>query len=373
MGQVSFISIHFQTKSEVQLNIDFVTADSPDGPKAIITAIDPDKGKTEKVEKVKEEEKAKKPKPELRRGFSRESSKDRKGSDGEKSSTRSSSISDEDRSKAVKKADAGNGNGNGEGRKAVGGKKAAASVPKAGKPSTNQTAKNGKSEKSGSNTETESDDDKKSDSSQNQNQNRQNVVQDQNAILEGEDWKVVISSRHELATTSDEPNRTVIITPKQKVLEVETEVEEEVKVVEKAKVREKKITFDRKVADPRADPIPKPPQYPCARPPRGYVPPKPVPNASPGMSMTMSGRNSVVSSNVAVVSPLPTKTISSTSSTPARSSFAGDKCGTFQMYIKQEPIDLDVQAVPPALVRLPLPMRICNVSYDSIYDDPDYF
>ena len=29
-----------QSKSEVQLNIDFVTADSPAGPKAIITAID---------------------------------------------------------------------------------------------------------------------------------------------------------------------------------------------------------------------------------------------------------------------------------------------------------------------------------------------
>ena len=318
------------------------------------------------MEKVQEEEKAKKPKPELRRSFSRDSSKDRKGSDSEKGSTRSSSISDEERSKAAKKAEAGNGNGKGEGRKAVGGKKAAASVPKAGKPSTNPTAKNVK-EKSGSNTETESDDDKKSDSSQNQKV-AAGVIQDQNAIMEGEDWKVVISSRHELATTSDEPNRTVIVTPKQKVIEVEAE--EEVKVVEKAKVREKKITFDKKVVDPRADPIPKPPQYPCARPPRNYVPPRPVPNASPGMSMTMSGRNSVVSSNVAVVSPLPTKTISSTASTPARNSF--DKCGTFQMYIKQEPIDLDVQDAPPS-IRLPLPMKICNVSYDSIYDDPDFF
>jgi hypothetical protein len=42
------------------------------------------------------------------------------------------------------------------------------------------------------------------------------------------------------------------------------------------------------------------------------------------------------------------------------------------MYIKQEPIDLDVESAAP-LIRLPLPMKICNVSYDSIYDDPDAF
>ena len=45
----------------------------------------------------------------------------------------------------------------------------------------------------------------------------------------------------------------------------------------------KKVQIDKKVVDPRADPIPKPPQYPCARPPRGYVPPRVAPNASPGM------------------------------------------------------------------------------------------
>lgn len=44
----------------------------------------------------------------------------------------------------------------------------------------------------------------------------------------------------------------------------------------------KKVQIDKKLVDPRADPIPKPPQYPCARPPRNYIPAKVVPNASPG-------------------------------------------------------------------------------------------
>jgi hypothetical protein len=70
--------------------------------------------------------------------------------------------------------------------------------------------------------------------------------------------------------------RTVIITPKiqQKVVEEAKVVEEEVvaaAAVAKAVTREKKITFDRKVPDSRADPIPKPPQYPAARPPRFFV------------------------------------------------------------------------------------------------------
>jgi len=72
-------------------------------------------------------------------------------------------VSDEDKSKAAKRADAGNG-------KKAAGKKAAVSVPKASKPSTNQAAKNGMKtagkDKSGPSTETESDDDKKPDSSE---------------------------------------------------------------------------------------------------------------------------------------------------------------------------------------------------------------
>ena len=45
------------------------------------------------------------------------------------------------------------------------------------------------------------------------------------------------------------------------------------------------------------------------------------------------------------------------------------------MYIKQEPIDLDVESAPsiPILMPRSIPLNICNVSYDSIYDDPDFW
>jgi len=49
-----------------------------------------------------------------------------------------------------------------------------------------------------------------------------------------------------------------------------------------------------------------------------------------------------------------------------------DDIDTFQMMIKQEPIDLDLESVPLP----PIPtkqMEICNVAYDSIYDEPFCF
>ena len=202
-------------------------------------------------------------------------------------------------------------------------------MPKAAKAGTNTNVKNAEAskmpekDKSGMPTEAESEEDKKSDAGQ----TGENVSQNQNALLEGEVWKVVISSRHELETLNDLSNRTVIVTPKIQQKVVVEEAKEEEKVVEKVttKAKEKKITFDKKIPDARSDPIPKPPQYPCARPPRGYVPPRPVPNASPGLTKSLSSRSSVSSSNVAVVSPLPIK--SSMSSPP---SVISDHCGTYQ-------------------------------------------
>jgi hypothetical protein len=46
----------------------------------------------------------------------------------------------------------------------------------------------------------------------------------QNAVLEGEDWKVTITSKHELETSSDLPHKTVTITPKIPAAVVEEEV-----------------------------------------------------------------------------------------------------------------------------------------------------
>jgi hypothetical protein len=84
---------------------------------------------------------------------------------------------------------------------------------------------------------------------------------------------------------SDSPHNTVIITPKTPP----PPPKEEKKAVKAAKAaavktKDKKITFEKKVYDARSDPIPKPPQYPCARPPRNYIPQRQIPNASPGVT-----------------------------------------------------------------------------------------
>ena len=107
-----FVSL-IQSKSEVRLNIDFISGDSPEGTKAVITAIDKDKIREKEVtdnlkrsnskdENSKEREKSFERKPSLAKsskGSSRDQSKERKSassSDGEKSSKRSS-ISDEEK------------------------------------------------------------------------------------------------------------------------------------------------------------------------------------------------------------------------------------------------------------------------------------
>lgn len=73
----------------------------------------------------------------------------------------------------------------------------------------------------------------------------------QSSVLEGEEWRVTISSKHELLTSSDPDNRTVIIRPK-------TPPKEEKKAAVKAakaaavKSKEKKITFEKKIHDARS-------------------------------------------------------------------------------------------------------------------------
>ena len=83
--------------------------------------------------------------------------------------------------------------------------------------------------------------------------------------FEGEDWKVTISSEHQLETIADTPRTTVVVTPKPPKKGEEIKQEQNVrkdmgKVVTKGKV-EKKV-----YKDPRHDPIPKPPMHPAARP-----------------------------------------------------------------------------------------------------------
>ena len=158
---------------------------------------------------------------------------------------------------------------------------------------------------------------------------------------------MTISSKHELTTSSDTPNKTVIITPKiqEKIVEEKKEVKQVV-----AKTKEKRVVTQTK----KSREIPAPPQYPCTRPPKEYVEPRPY-----GWPMVLD-RNS----NIAIVAPLP----KSLGTTPLsnRNSFENlDQCGVYSMYIKQEPIDYDVNSSRP--------MPICHVSYDSIYDDPYYY
>ena len=92
-----------------------------------------------------------------------------------------------------------------------------------------------------------------------------------------------------------------------------------------------------------SDPIPKPTQYPCARPPRNHIPQRQIPNASPGLTRR---------SNIAVVSPLPAS--------------YDNQCDFVQFNYKQDPDCIDLDCAPS-------PLSICQVSYDSIYDDPIHY
>ena len=69
------------------------------------------------------------------------------------------------------------------------------------------------------------------------------------SILEGEEWRVTISSKHELLTSSDPDNKTVTIRPR-----TPPKVEKAaVKAAKAAAVKkEKKIKFEKKLTDPRA-------------------------------------------------------------------------------------------------------------------------
>ncbi len=134
------------------------------------------------------------------------------------------------------------------------------------------------------------------------------------ATFDSEEWRVTVSSKHELDISSESPN-TIVVTqskppppppPKQEDIKIEEKVVEEkvpsppppppkpkpqvVQPKEKPKPKPKKASPPSTKAppppkpppppaekDPRSDPIPKPPQFPVARPPRDYKPGKSLP------------------------------------------------------------------------------------------------
>jgi hypothetical protein len=170
-------------------------------------------------------------------------------------------------------------------------------------------------------------------------------------IIEDDDWKVTITSKHELETVTDEPNKTITVTPKTPPQQEVVLKKEVLKKGPVAKIKAKVVAAvnkgDRKIYDARSDPIPKPPQYPAARPPRGYVPPRQATNTSLGVAGSFAGGHGPRSGRA--------------------SSIESDS--EIQMHIKQEPRNSFVEGAPHQHP------PICQVSYDSVYDsvfDPYY-
>ena len=191
--------------------------------------------------------------------------------------------------------------------------------------------------------------------------------------FDGEQFKVTVQSEHKLIAEPEGDGRTMVITPNPDdddtgLDDSAAKAEEDLqKTNEDTKKERKKTKSSTKNKDPRYCPIPKPPQFPAARPPREYVPVKQVPNSSSGVassvpqkyadiagprSRRISGGNGNGYSNLNVP---PTRS--------GRNSAVSDQGDVIQMLIKQESRDSNVDAAPP----------ICQVSYDSIYDDPYHY
>ena len=200
-------------------------------------------------------------------------------------------------------------------------------------------------------------------------------------LLEDDEWKVTIASKdYELETIQTDPNKIVVVRPKPKVVE---EVIEEVKVAKKAKVKAKKIE---KVKEKKFDQV-KPQMFPAARPPRGYCPPRVLPNASMGVTTAIMGAPMVLDGG-----PIMMGDPTGNGYRSGRASCdPGDSGEVISMLIKQEARDSLVDAACPPRsytpghgltptrgrspyrqMKTPAPPPICQVSYDSVYDDPYY-
>lgn len=349
-----------QEKSEVNINVDFVTEDGG-GPKAVFeTKKEAKTGKKTPPSRDSSKERGK-PAP-LKKDLSKDKiavPKNKKKS----TSSSSGSSAEGERSKIKEESEA-----NVTAEKEKPDKKVSlANDAKNGVPKTKPTA-NGKAKKQTNGKTTNG----KKSSPKGSSSSEDLVKKEQ--LIDDEEWKVTITSKHELETHSDDPNKVVIVKPKP----VE-EVKEEVKEVAKKAVKAKKAKKLDKVKDPRHDPIPKPSMFPAARPPRGYVPPCALPNASPGVTAAITGS----------YGPMGYGGGDGLLMTPGRSGYRSGRASSIDsdsgevisMMIKQEPRDSLVDAVPPRIhppvlprtpSRTPAPPPICQVSYDSVYDDPYY-
>ena len=375
-----------EDKSEVNINVDFVTDEKTGGPKAVFDAKAKDKKRDSSKErstsdgrgsssesnesKRRQESKERKPlkkapsKENLKKAPSKENlmkkapSKENiavpkaKGSKAKKSSS-SGSESDNKKEEAgppIEEEKAVTINTNGVPKTKTATKKATAKKPPGAAGSKKSSSKSGSS----------------------------SGEEGKEKLLEDEQWKVTISSKHELETHSDDNEKTVTVKPRavEKAAEI---LKEEAKVAKKAKKAAKiEKTKEKK------DIIPKPSMYPAARPPRGYVPPPARVNESPGVTRALMGpeapmlfHGSPMMMDKPLIGPPPRTPRSGRASSV--DSIDGDR--EYSMVIKQEPRDSLVDAAPirimppvsPArMPRTPAHPPICQVSYDSVYDDPYY-
>ncbi len=371
-----------QEKSEVNINVDFVT-DGSDGPKAIFDAKKAGGGGKKATDSDNESTGSTK----------RDSSKDRKAPSRESSKDRGKPMAVPKKKKPATSSSSGNSSAEGEKKKEAAAESestisATATVEKKVKIETNEannkngvpkakTAQNGKSKqpaaaaakKNGTaNKEATKKSPKGSSSSD-------DVKKEQ--LIDDEEWKVTITSKHELETRSDEPNKVVIVKPKEKE---EVKVEEKKAVAKKVTKAKKKVE---KTKDARKDPIPKPSMFPAARPPRGYVPPCALPNSSYGVTSAIMGGPAILDGSGPLYG-MPMTPGHHAYPRSGRASSIDSDPGEISMVIKQEPRDSLVDAVPPRIYAHTLPRTpvrtpartpappICQVSYDSVYDDPYY-
>ena len=389
-----------EDKSEVNINVDFVTDEKTGGPKAVFDAKTKDKKRdsskdrkrdsskdrsasegrgssSESNESKRRQESKERKGPALKKAPSKENLKKApskenlmkkapskeniavpKAKKGSKKSSSSGSESDKQKDSEAgppieeEKAVTINTNGVPKTKNNTATKKAASSTAK--KPGSNGSSKKGSTKGSSSSSGEDG----------------------KEKLLEDEQWKVTISSKHELETHSDDNEKTVTVKPRavEKAAEV---AKEEAKVAKKAKKAAKiEKTKEKK------DPIPKPSMYPAARPPRGYVPPPARVNESPGVTRALMGpeapmlfHGSPMMMDKPLVGPPPRTPRSGRASVD---SIDGDR--EYSMVIKQEPRDSLVDAAPirilpptsPRIPRTPAHPPICQVSYDSVYDDPYY-
>ena len=333
------------SKSEMNISVDFVNDERTGTPKAVFEA---KKGQSKKKQVTESESESDAvAKPVVKKEASKENLAVPKSKNGKKKTPSVSSSSSDESAKKVQIQD--------DPPKAKDETtKAATGVPKTKTTANGKNGKNGKKSKTSSSSDSDGGKAGK--------------------LVDNDEWKVTVTSAHELETTSDSESKTVVVKPKpQEAIkeEVKTAAKKEVKkAAKKAKVEKKKDK----------DPIPKPPMFPAPRPPRGYVPPRNIPNASYGVSNVFGAGGG----STAMV-PL--------GSRPGTGHGASDNEMTHQMLFKQEARDSLVDASPlpprtpcpaapgPLLTDIPYPLTptrqlphppICQVSYDSVFEDPYY-